>query len=30
METIYPDVDPKPAPIIPPSEYEWEEEEDYE
>ena len=29
METIDPIIDPKPAPIIPPSEYEWDEE-DYE
>jgi len=27
METIFPDIDPKPAPIIPPSEWEGEEEE---
>jgi len=27
---IIPNVDPKPSPIIPPSEYEWEEDEDYE
>jgi len=29
METIFPDVDPKPAPIVPPSDWEFEDE-DYE
>jgi len=32
MESIFPDIDPKPAPLIPPTEHvEWDdEEEDYE
>jgi len=29
METIDPDINPKPEPFIPPDEYEYEEEDDY-
>jgi len=30
MNDLIPDVNPKPSPIIPPEDYEWEEDEDYE
>jgi len=30
MEPLIPNIDPSPPPYIPPSEYDWEEEEEYE